>query len=440
MTYDTEKLQYKIAAELLGEWASKLGSKFRQDDLKATRIMRCLSDNCSPSMYIWQSWSSSLILPSCFNQAPLRFFKLFGKFPVLDPFVVCSHLAGIVQIWSQQENGHHFKLDTEERLFSTNCKQAVILLCLTHLWSSLSNRSILRSKVVKLKKQIASSLSPIPVVLLDDGTFMKAAHFVIGIEADLSDSTKALPNYLTDVSPMFKLFGAYGLDSHEAQPIRITTINHIATPNFFEDQIAGFLNNKTLADVEIVASNTEDQEVILNAHKFILSLSSDVFRVMVSFNSKQSTSPIRIEARDTPAAAWLYLLSYSYTGKSPDEFSLAQWNRVVAQGEANGAALPFCNLYPPSTDSVTVVIALMQLADQYFYPFLKEWCEKYLDQPVVLTIQNVIDLFRIANAANAHQLANKCAKHLRSILHVATQLEEWSTLSEELKEKIVKGF
>lgn len=156
LTYDTEKLQYKIAGELLGEWTSKtgiylsrldrlfLGSKSRQEDeLKSKRVLRALCENCSLSMYIWQSWSSSPILPSCFNNGTIRFFKLFGKFPVLDPFVVCSHLAGMVQVWSQQDTGHLLlKSDTEESLFSTKCKQAVILLCLTHLWSALSNRLI----------------------------------------------------------------------------------------------------------------------------------------------------------------------------------------------------------------------------------------------------------------------------------------------------------
>jgi hypothetical protein len=61
-----------------------------------------------------------------------------------------------------------------------------------------------------------------------------------------------------------------------------------------------------------------------------------------------------------------------------------------------------------------------------------------LDQPVVLTIQNVIDLFHISHDANAQQLASKCTRYLRSILPVATQMEEWNSLTGLLKEKILK--
>jgi hypothetical protein len=175
MTSETEKLQYKLAGELLSEWKPIFGmSRYIktfmfivvfnmslfviisflsfaalksqrlsiEENYKTSRVMRCLNDNCSLSMYVWQTWTSSHILPPCFNNGSLRFFKLFKWIPILDPFIVCTHLAKIVQIWSMQTDVNSFKADSEESHFTTQCKQAVILLCLTSLWTSFSIHTV----------------------------------------------------------------------------------------------------------------------------------------------------------------------------------------------------------------------------------------------------------------------------------------------------------
>ena len=71
---------------------------------------------------------------------------------------------------------------------------------------------------------------------------------------------------------------------------------------------------------------------------------------------------------------------------------------------------------PPTSDSCATVIQILQLADMWRLPHLKQWCEKYLGSITVVDLYNICDLLTTADMANALQLKKKCLFLIRNML------------------------
>lgn len=78
------------------------------------------------------------------------------------------------------------------------------------------------------------------------------------------------------------------------------------------------------------------------------------------------------------------------------------------------------------------------LADKYYLEHLKEWCEVYLSNQEVVNIQNIVDLYIVANTYNAPQLKAVCGFQMRQIMDVVKEMEEWKNMPENLKAEFLK--
>jgi hypothetical protein len=88
---------------------------------------------------------------------------------------------------------------------------------------------------------------------------------------------------------------------------------------------------------------------------------------MFTSNHFKDSNVFVIESRDKPAISWIYFLYYIYTGNSPDLMTSFQWPSL----QNSQPQVPFMELYPITTTTVTIIISLLQIADQYLNPYLK---------------------------------------------------------------------
>jgi len=77
----------------------------------------------------------------------------------------------------------------------------------------------------------------------------------------------------------------------------------------------------------------------------------------------------------------MFLLLFIYSGEIQTQYK--EKNVVVA------------NLYPHTQFSVNTICGLLRLSDRFLLEFLKQWCELYLSNSVVLTLYNVCDLLQL---------------------------------------------
>merc|ERR1712187_549762 len=94
-------------------------------------------------------------------------------------------------------------------------------------------------------------------------------------------------------------------------------------------------------------------------------------------------------------------------------------------------------LQPPSFDGAEFVCSVLQLAEYFMLPHLKQWCEAYLAQPDLLTVESIVDILTHADACNAPQLFKVCVHQIGTLHETVVQTQQWAMIPDDLKKKVV---
>merc|ERR1712194_214381 len=105
------------------------------------------------------------------------------------------------------------------------------------------------------------------------------------------------------------------------------------------------------------------------------------------------------------AEPFAFLLIHIYTGATSEAGS-----SFDAAGRSY-TAIGVC-LQPPSFDGAQFVCAVLQLADHFMLTHLKQWCESYLSDSSLLTVESIVDILTHADACNASQLFHVCVHQI----------------------------
>ena len=154
-----------------------------------------------------------------------------------------------------------------------------------------------------------------------------------------------------------------------------------------------------------------------------------------SAGASSDASPA-VGATEAGAAA---LLGYLYRGEVSElggagQLSGGEWNDGGGGGIDPAATTA---AEAPTEQTVELACELLQLADHFLLPRLKEICEVYLAKDTVVDINNVCALLTHAVGCNAHQLVQICRFYIVSMREMVTKMEQWAELPDEIKAMIV---
>jgi len=421
------------AADLLSR-ASKLltSSSLGGEDSRPLRLVAL--DKALPSDYLhrWHIWEGGCFLPKCWNKAPDTFrSRLLSPEPADRVYVHMRRLGERVQ-----------RTPSEVRA----SWRGALLWCLV---------------VLRERQSLPTNMQP--VVVLDDGSTCFARELCLDIGCDLGVGTarvRSVPAYLKGMHSFLVKLGA-STASEGAPELSISEDNPFLGPEMATSLLAGAVNDPTFADIvfhftsEAFAADAdtasvsaaarssesgrydpcalEDNFVLGNetcafGHRLVLGRASEVFRSMVS--GPLAKSAAREDGRlhimlpnFVEHGPFLFLLSYLYTGETDDL--------------ANISGVP---LMPPSFGSAELVCSVLQLADHFLLNHLKQWCEVYLSQPELLSVESVIDILTHADACNAARLFQVCAHQIWLLHDTVSQTERWSALPEDLQRRVTSEF
>jgi len=175
-----------------------------------------------------------------------------------------------------------------------------------------------------------------------------------------------------------------------------------AVQDSYSEDIKRLLSQPDYADISFCFLNEDNK--MLYAHKGILMVRCDAFRLMFSSGMKESHSTI-INITTDSYTAYFHVLYFIYTG------SVMLENVKMDQ-----------------------LIEILQLADRYFINSLKLSCEKALKK--CITVQNLTHLYEIALKSNAFALKHYCIKWATSRSYDALIPELISsTLKHDIEQK-----
>merc|ERR1711953_406348 len=130
------------------------------------------------------------------------------------------------------------------------------------------------------------------------------------------------------------------------------------------------MNDSAFADVVFHFDEgvTNSTDIEAYGHRLVLGRASEVLRAMVSgplsVSAQRPDGKLHISLPPfVEKEPFLFMLSHIYTGATDEA------GQVVGR-----------TLRPPSFEMAQLVCSILQLADHYFLPHLKQWCEAYLSQ------------------------------------------------------------
>uniref|UniRef100_A0A6B2L4L9 BTB domain-containing protein n=1 Tax=Arcella intermedia TaxID=1963864 RepID=A0A6B2L4L9_9EUKA len=168
------------------------------------------------------------------------------------------------------------------------------------------------------------------------------------------------------------------------------------TDHIYEDMKKLLTNEQ---NTDLVFKFVNEGNICLYAHKGILMIRCEAFRIMFSSGMKETSSKEVIIEKDS-YKSFLYLLLFLYTGKVElDGFTMEE------------------------------LIELLQLSDRFFLHPLKRACEKAFKK--FITHQTLSQLYEVGENSKAHYLTNLCAKWTANRLETI----ELSTLSPGLRQE-----
>jgi hypothetical protein len=170
----------------------------------------------------------------------------------------------------------------------------------------------------------------------------------------------------------------------DTDPSPLAAVRQPASLQLFERRIRHFYNNDEFSDVTFLVEGRR-----VYGHKMILSIVSDCFRAMFTTGFRESEAGAEIEIPGCSYDAFLDMMNYIYTGKTPKL-------QAGMDGEIE----------------VQRVVDLLEIADQFMLDHLREVCEQVL-QPTVNS-ETVEYWLQVAQKTNASQLAAVCEHFLRN--------------------------
>jgi leucine-zipper-like transcriptional regulator 1 len=170
----------------------------------------------------------------------------------------------------------------------------------------------------------------------------------------------------------------------DTDPTPRTVVTQPASLQLFERRIRHFYNNEEFSDVTFLVEGRR-----VYGHKMILSIVSDCFHAMFTTGFRESEVGAEIEIPGCSYDAFLDMMNYIYTGKTP-KLQAGQDGEIEVQR----------------------VVDLLEIADQFMLDHLREICEQVL-QPTV-NAETVEYWLQVAQKTNASQLAAICEHFLRN--------------------------
>lgn len=169
------------------------------------------------------------------------------------------------------------------------------------------------------------------------------------------------------------------------------------------ERCAFVLNNELLSDVKfVVQASSADNETVISAHKFVLSISSPVFLAM--FHGKMAETSNLIHLPDCDYDSLFEFFRYLYS----DEVRLSGSN----------------------------VMRVFYLATKYMVPSLADKCTEYLQNN--LDPSNVLCILPNAQRFEEEELEERCWQVIDKKTDEVVKLEEFVDLDRCLVESVVK--
>jgi len=261
-----------------------------------------------------------------------------------------------------------------------------------------------------------------PLAVLDDGKICRLRALCLDLRNDLGmgdTAIRAVPSYLRGLRSLLLRFGASSA-AKDAPGALISETNPFLGEAAASEMLVAAINNPLFADIVFQLGGGEEA----HGHRLLLGRASEAFQAMVS-------GPLAVAAAQPDGrlhivlppfvelAPWLFVLAYLYTGRTDE----------TAEDVAG------VGLQPPSFPGAEFVCSVMQIADHYLLPHLKQWCEVYLSQPELLTVESIVDILTHADACNAPQLFHVCAHQIGILQEAVQQTEAWATISEPLRQR-----
>eukprot|EP00928_Gymnodinium_smaydae_P048779 TRINITY_DN32653_c0_g1_i1.p1 TRINITY_DN32653_c0_g1~~TRINITY_DN32653_c0_g1_i1.p1 ORF type:complete len:1674 (-),score=170.81 TRINITY_DN32653_c0_g1_i1:255-4607(-) len=364
------------------------------------------SERTMPSDYIdrWHTWEVVPFLPKAWERVPdaLRSVLL----PKGPKDRVVSHLRILKD-----------RIESTDRDYRSAWRGPL-------LWAMV----VLRGLQVKLPRQLSFQ----PVVVLDDGEVCRVQDLHLDLSQDLGVGVarvRALPAYLRGLRSLLVRLGVSSA-SVDVPGVEVSAPNPFAGSDAALDLLQSALNDPTFADVvfhfDSEAAGVPNKEAY--GHRLVLGRASEVFRNMVS-------GPMSISAQHPDGK--LHISLPSFIEPDPFQFMLAHiyTGVTVEAGQVLGKVL-----MPPNFESAQLICSVMQLADHFFLPHLKEWCESYLAQPELLTIESIVDILTHADGCNASQLFYVCVHQISKLQDAVLQTERWAMIPDALKQRVSAEF
>jgi len=173
----------------------------------------------------------------------------------------------------------------------------------------------------------------------------------------------------------------------DTDPPPLMNITEPTSLQLYARRLRHFYDDEEFSDVTFIVESRK-----VHGHKLVLSCVSDCFRAMFMTGFRESTSGCtEIEIPNCRYDIFVTMMNYIYSGQLPD---IDVFNTEPGQG-------------------MDRVIALLELADQFFLYNLKQVCEKIL-QPAV-NADTYSFLLQVAQKTNSMQLESYCQYFERNI-------------------------
>jgi len=425
---------------------------------------------CLPQL-AWTCWTAAFVLDPAVDGLPHKISQGLQLQPSVPLNVLLSHLATVVRQWTA-EGG-----PPNQRMATIRFRQGLILLSLLEIHEALSKTPT--SKLAGQRRLCKKALGTAPLCLYDDGVTLKPSEVFVDLDADISPSTRAPPEYLQPFYYLLMTLGAPTVPTDSAPTPQITALwQGILNDHGWRALLLGAQHDSDsplslrvrhpLADVQIDFGGQQ-----LYGHALVLASACEVLRHLIfglggsgahpeshtaASAGHTSTGVIALTLcesleEEVDASTLEALLLYLYTGTVPalgrfgrkaearqlglDEHSDGSSVELpvvvveAAAADAAGAAPPVAQ------DEAMAAFAcqLLRLADHFMLEELRQRCECCLASMV--DVMNVCDLLALAHSSNAFQLVKTCNFYIISMRHLVMELESWGRLPDELKRSVL---
>eukprot|EP01119_Soliformovum_irregulare_P012369 TRINITY_DN3204_c0_g1_i4.p1 TRINITY_DN3204_c0_g1~~TRINITY_DN3204_c0_g1_i4.p1 ORF type:complete len:1563 (+),score=556.25 TRINITY_DN3204_c0_g1_i4:193-4689(+) len=367
----------------------KSAGKLSQREIRTTLTLVATGHvTTSLNRCAWFTWMKLPILPKQFENLPAEVLVWMNIHSVPEIPDICGHLQKLSEIWS-----------SEDQVSSLAANKPLVQASI--LASCYALHSILQTKPHQVT-QIRRNLSGIPFVLTEDLQFVLASTLLYDLEFDLSENARAPPPYLLPFENLMKTIGTPDASTECPKVI----ISAAPVTSDLGSLIRNCFNSPDLSDVHFLVEGK-----IIYAHKLVLGLTCEFFKVMLASGMKESTTSVMIvECPDwVQYEALFIMLKYLYVG-----------------------GIDATRFQEVTSETSDLACSLLRLADQYLLDYVKQFCEHFLSKNSVTNLHTVCDLLLLADQANAKQLKAVCVFSMRSMMSALVQLPQWKEMPPEL--------